>query len=183
MSAQKTLVTAEELLRMSAEGRRCELVDGEVIEMVPTGGIHGRIIVKLAILLGTYVESRALGTVVAGDTGFLLRRDPDTVRAPDVAFLSKERLPAESIGAGFIAAVPDLVVEVISPSDYASQVQAKARAWLDVGARLVWLAYPESKTVVVYRSRRDVTEMSEGDSLDGLPVLPDFSAKVDEIFC
>lgn len=182
MSAQKTLVTADELLCISAEGKRCELIRGEVIDVAPTGGLHGRVANRIAYLLTAYVEPRGLGTIFAAETGFLLQRNPDTVRAPDAAFVAKQRLPSESVAEGYVDGPPDLAVEVISPGDSASQVQAKTRAWLHAGTRLVWVVYPESKTVMVYRSRRDVTELSGGDILDGQPVFPDFSAPVDEVF-
>lgn len=182
MNAQKTLVTADELLRISAQGQRCELIEGEIVEMAPSGAIHGRVANRIAYLLTAYVESRDLGTVFAAETGFLIRQNPDTVRAPDVAFVAKQHLPAEAIGAGYFEGAPDIAVEVISPSDFASQVQAKTQAWLEAGARLVWVVYPESRTVIVYRSPRNVTVLSGPDVLDGKPVFDDFGIPLEDIF-
>ncbi len=182
MSTQQTLVTADELLRISAQGQRCELIEGEIVEMAPSGAIHGRVANRIAYLLTAYAESRDLGTVFAAETGFLIRRDPDTVRAPDVALVRKQRLPAEAISARYFEGAPDIAVEVISPSDLASQVHAKTQAWLQAGARLVWVVYPESRTVTVYRSPRDVTVLSGSDTLDAKPVLEDFAIPLEEIF-
>lgn len=182
MSAQKTLVTADELLRISAQGQRCELIGGEILEMVPSGGIHGRVANRIAYLLTAYVESRDLGTVFAAETGFLIRRNPDTVRAPDVAFVAKQRLPAEAIGTAYLEGAPDIAVEVISASDLASQVHAKTQAWLDAGARLVWVVYPDSRTVTVCRSPRDVTVLFEADTLDAKPVFDDFAVPLEDVF-
>lgn len=180
MSAQKTMVTADELLRISAQGQRCELIEGEIIEMVPGGATHGRVANRIAFLLTAYVESRDLGTVFAAETGFLIGRNPDTVRAPDVAFVAKQRLLAE--GAGYLEGAPDIAAEVISPSDLASQVHAKTQAWLDAGARLVWVVYPDSRTVTVYRSPRDVTVLFEADTLDAKPVFDDFVVPLEGVF-
>ncbi len=181
MSAQKTLVTADELLRISAEGKRCELVDGEVIEMAPTGVNHARVVTRIALALAIYVDSHDLGTVLTGDAGFVIRRNPDTVRAPDVAFLASERLARGSNRPGYFDGAPEIAVEVVSPSDYASEVQAKTQAWLEAGTRLVWVVFPESRTITVYRSQRDVTVLTRSDILDGKPVFSGFSAKVEEI--
>ncbi|MBI2917877.1 MAG: Uma2 family endonuclease [Chloroflexi bacterium] len=182
MSAQKTLVTADELVRISAQGQRCELIEGAVVEMAPTGVNHGLVANRIAVALTNYAESRGLGAVLVGETGFLLRQDPDTVRAPDVAFVAKERLPMGPSGAGYFEGAPDIAVEVVSPSDYASQVQAKTQAWLDAGARLVWVVYPESRTVVTCRSQRAVTVLSGHDTLDAKPVFDDFAVPLEDVF-
>ena len=112
MRTKKATLTAEELLRLSTTGRRYELVKGELWEMPPAGGRHGSVAMRIGIILGSYVRENELGEVFAAETGFILRRDPDTVRAPDAAFVARERLPAGELPAGYLEMVPDLAVEV-----------------------------------------------------------------------
>ena len=111
----RTLVTADELLRMPDEGKRYELIEGELIEMAPAGLRHGEIAATVAVLIGHHVRQNDLGSVFVAEPGFFLQRDPDTVRAPDVAFIAKNRLSPEGAPAGFSDTIPDLVVEVVSP--------------------------------------------------------------------
>ena len=182
MSTQKAYYTAEDLMRISTQGKRFELVKGELVEMAPTGGRHGRVASRIDYRLRGYVELHQLGEVFAAETGFRLARNPDTVRAPDVAFVSKERLPSEEQLVGFPDLVPDLVVEVVSPSDTAGRVQAKVEDWLRAGPRLVWVAYPDTRSVVVYRSLDEVGVLGPEDILPGEPVLPGFSCPVADLF-
>jgi len=182
MSAQKTLLTAEELLRLPGTGYRYELVKGELIKMPPAGAEHGGVSIKIASRLNVYVEAHKLGAVFAAETGFWLRRDPDTVRAPDAAFLTQERLSEGRLPKGYFEGAPDLVVEVVSPNDTASEVQAKVEDWLRAGARLVWVVYPESRSVTVFRSWDDVRMLTSADTLTGDPVLPGFTCPVQEPF-
>ena len=178
----RTLVTADELLRMPDDGKRYELIEGELIEMAPAGSRHGEIAASVVIVLGHYVRKNDLGTIFAAETGFLLRYDPDTVRAPDAAYIVKDRLPREGVPFGFMDTIPDLVVEVVSPNDRAGQVQEKIEQWIEHGVKLVWVAYPECRSIMVYRSLNEVHVLHEGDVLTGDPVLPDFTCPVDEIF-
>lgn len=182
MTTSRTTYTAEDLMRLSSEGKRYELVKGELVEMAPTGGRHGRVSSRIDRRLGHFVEQHGLGELFAAETGFRLSRNPDTVRAPDVAFVARDRLPSADLPVGFPELAPDLVVEVLSPSDTAVQVQAKVEEWLRAGVRLVWVAYPDTRSVVVYRSLSEVTVLGEGDDLQGDPVLPGFSCPVSEIF-
>ena len=178
----RTLVTADELLRMPDDGKRYELIEGELIEMAPAGPRHGEIAATIVIVLGHYVRQNDLGTIFAAETGFLLRYDPDTVRAPDAAFIAKDRLPSEGVPIGYFDTIPDLVVEVVSPSDRAGQVQEKIEQWIEHGVKLVWVAYPECRSITVYRSLSEVQVLHEGDILTGGPVLPGFSCAVSDIF-
>src|SRR5205807_4190515 len=114
---------------------RCELIDGVLIELSPPGGEHAGIASEINGLLREFVKPRGLGRVV-GEMGFVLRRDPDTVRAPDVAFIRAEHIPPTGLGRGFWDGSPDLVIEVISPSNTASEMQGKLRDWIEGGARL-----------------------------------------------
>ena len=178
----RTLVTADELLRMPDDGRRYELIEGELIELAPAGGIHGNIGMKIAGLLFQHVHNNDLGELFAAETGVFLQHDPDTVRAPDVAFIAKDRIPPDGIPVGYLDTIPDLVVEVVSPSDRAGQVQDKIEQWIEHGVKLVWLVHPEQRSITVYSSVREVQVLHEGDTLTGDPVLPDFSCSVSEIF-
>ena len=124
----RTLVTAEELLRMPDDGKRYELIEGELIEMAPAGGRHGNIGVRIVGFLFQYIYKTNLGELFGADTGFFLQRDPDTVRAPDAAFIAMERIPPDGIPTGFVDTIPDLIVEVVSPSDRAGQVHGRSNS-------------------------------------------------------
>src|SRR5213082_3062093 len=143
------LMTADELLRTSIPDKRVELVRGILVVREPAGYRHGRVSMNLAFLLSKHVEGTAAGQVVSGDTGFKLASDPDTVRAPDVAFIRRERLPHPQTR-GFPALGPDLVVEVLSPDSRPGETLAKIGDWLEGGARLVWVIDPERRTASVY---------------------------------
>ena len=182
MSTRTTYATAADLVALSAEGRRCELVEGEIREMAPAGARHGRAALRVGQRIAQYVEPRRIGEAFAAETGFRIRRDPDTVRAPDASFVSNERLPEGGLPSGFLDFAPDLAVEVVSPGDSADAVQSKAEGWLAAGARLVWVVYPESRSVVAYRSGGRAHVLQEGDSLDGHPVFEDFSLPIADLF-
>ena len=176
------LLTADDLLRLDAEGVRGELIRGELSETMPAGRLHGKIIMKLAIRLGAFIEPRKLGTLVASGSGVWLERDPDTVREPDLAFFSAEKIPLDADIPGYAESVPDLVVEVVSPSDKRAAINDKALMWLRYGARLVWVVYPDARAVDVHRDGRPVAALGENDAFDGLDVLPGFSCPVRDIF-
>ena len=182
MRTLKELFTAEELLCLPTVGRRLELVKGKVYEMAPAGGRHGYVAIKTAVPLSAHVQSNRLGHVFAAETGFVLRRDPDTVRAPDVAFIAQSRLSVHEIPDSFIELVPDLVVEVVSPSDTRREVLDKVEDWLRAGVKLVWVLYPISRTASVYRSGASVRDLTETDLLDGEDVVPGFSCRLADLF-
>jgi Uma2 family endonuclease len=165
-------MTAEELFELPDDGMRHELVEGELRTMTPAGFEHGRVALRLGAQILRHVEAQSLGAVLAAETGFVLRRDPDTVRAPDVAFVAADRLPVT--GRGFAELAPDLVVEVVSPSDRASEVAAKAAMWLDAGVRLVWVVDPQARLAAVHHPGGLVTVLREDGVLDGEDVLPGF---------
>ncbi len=179
--ARQTLYTAEDLERLSAEGKRHELVRGELVERPPTNWQHGRVTMRLSNRLATFVEKHALGEVVAAETGFLISRNPDTVRAPDFAFVRKDRVPDNPNEVVFAALAPDLVVEVASPSQTFSYLQTKVQDWLDAGVRLAWVVLPERRSIAVYTPRTHLF-LYEGDVLDGGTVLPGFSCPLEDIF-
>jgi Uma2 family endonuclease len=165
-------------------GRRLELVEGELVEMSPTGGEHGETTVDLTLLVGNFVKRNKLGRLSGAETAYILYQDPDptikpTIRAPDLGFVRLERAP-EPFGPGFIPLVPDLAVEVISPSEKVGDVENKLRDYLRYGVRLIWMIYPGSH-VMVY-SRGTVRRLIADDQLDGDDVLPGFSVRVGDMF-
>jgi Uma2 family endonuclease len=176
------LVTADELLRMPDRGVRRELVRGEVREMSPGGSRHGRIGAKILSRLVAYVEASGLGEVYNADTGFRLSSDPDTVRAPDVSFVTRER--AEAIGdiEAFVPGAPDLAIEVISPTDSYGEVDEKVAEYLEAGCRMVVVVNPRRRTAAVYRSRSDIVLLREDDSLDGGDVVPGWTLPLRDVF-
>jgi Uma2 family endonuclease len=178
--AAEPVTTAKQLLERPDLGR-CELVRGELIMMSPAGEEHGWIAMNIGAPLGVFVRQHKLGRVYAGDTGFSIGRDPDTVRAPDVAFVRAERA-GDKPAARFFPGAPDLAVEILSPSDRAGEVLAKVHDWLDAGCRAVWLVDPRTRTVTAYRSRSRITVLGIGDQLGGEDVVEGFSMPVAEIF-
>ena len=158
---------------------RCELIDGEIIDMAPAGFEHGFVVANIAALLGSFARSHQLGRVLAGDPGFIVNER--NVRAPDVAYLDVERV-AQAPARGFMRFVPNLAVEVVSPSDSYSEVIAKARMWVDQGVSLVWIVDPSSQTVEVYAPGRALVQLTADARIDGAEVLPGFSCVVAEFF-
>ena len=159
-----------------------ELIAGELIELTPSpGSPHAFSQNRLSTVLDNFARPRALGAVFT-ECGFLISTDPDTVRAPDVAFVSIDRLPAEGLLAGYMPMAPDLAVEVVSPSDRATYIQGKVRAWLDAGSRLVWVAYPSTRSVTAHLPGGETIEFAADDILDGAPVLEGLQARVSSLF-
>jgi Uma2 family endonuclease len=183
MSATLTKpVTADELLAMPDDGYRYELVKGELRKMAPTGDEHGDVTMELAGALHQHVKQHNLGKVYAAETGFKLGSDPDTVRAPDIAFVALDKVQRTGRLRGFRSGAPDLAVEVLSPSDRVSGVEDKVAEWLDGGARMVWVVSPKLHTVTVYRSLTDIVTLTEKDALDGGDVVRGFKIEVAKIF-
>ena len=174
--------TASELFAMPDDGFRYELVKGELRKMSPSGSEHGAIIINITLLLCQYVKANKLGVCFGAETGFKIASDPDTVRAPVVAFVRQERIPESGIPKKFWPGAPDLAVEVLSPGDTRREVAEKVEDWLQAGARAVWVIDPRRRSVTVHRPMTDVTVLSEGDELDGGEVVPGFRCKAAEIF-
>ena len=181
-TTETKLLTALDMLRLYSEGVRGELIRGVLCEAMPAGQRYGKIVMRLGAALFNFSEGEGLGTVVASDSGVWLERDPDTVREPDIAFTSVERLPLGEDAAGYAEVIPDLVVEIASPSDTRRELHDKAYMWLGHGVRLVWVVHPETRTVDVYRPDDPVATLSEGDALDGLDVLQGFTCAVSAVF-
>ncbi|MBV9470604.1 MAG: Uma2 family endonuclease [Abitibacteriaceae bacterium] len=176
------LMTADEFFTMSFPDGRAELIQGEVFQMSPAGGEHGTLAMRLGGRLFAYVETHKLGEVCAAETGFIIARNPDTVRAPDTAFISNERLTGVTRPKKFWPFAPDLAVEVVSPGDTAEEIEQKVKDWFSGGTRLVWIAYPSSQTIHIYHSAISVQILQKGDVLTGDDVVPGFSCAVADIF-
>lgn len=146
------------------------------------GEEHGEIVLNLGIILGGFVKPRRLGRLVGSDTGVRLERSPDTVREPDIAFISYDKRPRGERNPGYVQVPPDLVVEVVSPNDRLDEVNDKARMWLNYGVPLVWVVYPGDREVEVHTSDAPVVTLTEDDTLDGGAILPGFTCPVRDIF-
>lgn len=182
MSTKTQLVTADELLRMPRGRFRYELVEGELRTMSPAGGAHGALAFNFSLILGSYVKAHNLGVCFGAETGFKLTSNPDTVLAPDAAFVRRERIPADGIPKKFWAGPPDLAVEIMSPSDTVAEAGRKASDWLAAGTLAVWVVNPKKRTVTVYRSAEEVETLDEKDYLEGGEVVPGIRCEVSEIF-
>ena len=176
------LLTAADLLRLGGQGVRGELIRGVLCETMPTGELHGKIVTRLVGALFSFVEPRGLGTLFAADSGVWLERDPDTVREPDIAFTSVEKLPLDAWNTGYAEVVPDLVVEIVSSSDSRREVHDKAHMWLSHSVRLVWVVHPETRTIDIYQPVEAVVTLGEQEALDGLDVLTGFTCAVSAVF-
>jgi Uma2 family endonuclease len=174
-------ITADELLRLNIPNKRTELVRGELVVREPAGSQHGYIAMRIGAALFAFVDSHRLGRVYAAETGFVLRRDPDTVRAPDAAFVSSARLPAAT-ARGYLDGAPDLAVEVLSPGDRPGEVLNKVGEWLDAGALLVWVIAPEQRRARVYRADGIESQLLDTDVLEGESVLPGFRQSIAALF-
>lgn len=177
-----TLLTADDLWNLPNHGGRSELVRGELREMAPAGFDHGTVTGRLTVKLGAVVMAQKLGEILAAETGFLIARDPDTVRAPDIAFVCQDRIRHEKRPATFWIGAPDLVVETMSPSDTVLDTDEKVQEWLAAGARLVWTLNPRQQTVKVYRPGEPVRILGTHDTLDGEEVVPGFRILIAELF-
>ena len=173
MDSRVALMTADELLHLHLPDKRTELVRGRLIVREPAGWTHGVVAMNIGAKLAAHVNQHGAGVVLAAETGFRLESDPDTVRAPDVAFVARDRIPESP--RGFPALAPDLAVEVLSPDDRAGEVLAKVGEWLSAGTKLVWVVDPARFLARVYRADGSETAVSVDSTLDGEDLLPGFS--------
>jgi Uma2 family endonuclease len=181
MSVATHLTSAEELFAMPDDGYRYELVNGELRRMPPAGGPHGSAAMEIGSRLAEYVRAKKLGVVFAAETGFRLTSNPDTVRAPDAAFVSRERIERIGIPKGYWPGAPDLAVEVVSPGDTFTEVEEKVIDWLTAGTKMVIVLNPEKRTVSVYRGAI-ATLLLDRDTLSGEDVVPGWSVAVKDLF-
>lgn len=176
-------VTAADLLALpTGMGQRHELVLGELRVMSPSGWRHGNVVSNLHGLLAPFVRQHNLGMMFGAETGFRLARNPDTVRAPDCAFISKQHLPDVMPQESFWPGAPDLAVEVLSPNDRTGEVDEKIEAWLESGTQAVWIVDPNLQTVTIYESGNRVSVKAAGQTLDGDSLVPGFSCSIDDLF-
>jgi Uma2 family endonuclease len=188
MAIQQKVYTTDDLWELShapsgSIEKRYELVQGEIREMSPAGGLHGGLASDLNIEIGVFVKQHDLGFVTAAETGYILYTDPvkgDTVRAPDVGFVAKHRLP-DGLPVKYIPLAPDLAVEVVSPTDTADEIEEKVRDYLRAGTRLIWVWYPKTRSVVEH-TLSGVNRYGEDDTLSGGDVLPRLTISIKAIF-
>ena len=173
--------TAQDLERLSAEGFHYELIQGGLRPMSPSGGPHGDATSRVSFYVNSVVYGDDLGMTFAAETGFVVGRDPDTIKAPDFAFVRHERLPA-SLPEGYVPLVPDLAVETRSPNDTGREVAEKVEEWRIAGVRIVWVIEPRKRTITTHRLGRSPRVLGVGDTLDGEDVLPGLSVPVERIF-
>ena len=175
-------ITAEQLLEMDAKGMRGELIRGVFCPTMPAGMKHGEIVVNLVMFLGAEIKPNRLGRLMASDSGVKVETDPDTVREPDIAYFSKERLALDADVPGYAEVPPDLVVEVVSPTDSVRGINDKASMWITSGVRLVWVVWPETRMIEVHRPAQPVTTLRETDTLTAEDILPQFKIPIKDIF-
>lgn len=182
MNKTTTLLTADDLWNLPKDGKRHELVKGELRTMAPAGFEHGAVGSNLHGALFIHVKGNNLGLLLGAETGFVIERDPDTVRAPDIAFVRKQRIDQGGIPKQFYPGAPDLAVEVVSPGDTLNEVDEKVEEWLTHGTTMVWVVNPKQKTVSVYHVQRHPVILTADDDLEGWDVIPGFRIKVRDIF-
>ena len=174
------LMTGEELMALGDIGP-CELIEGRVTVVSPTKPRHGRYEYRLARAIGTFVDEQDLGEVQVGEVGLYIRRNPDTIRAADLLFISHERL-ARATPDSFLDVAPELVAEILSPDDRWSQVKEKLNQYFEIGVVVVLIVNPNERTVSVYRSPDDVQQFGENDVLSVEEVLPGFYLALIDLF-
>ena len=173
-------LTADDLMRLQPPDMRAELVRGQMIVREPAGFRHGDVAMRIALDIGHFLRTNPIGRLVAAETGFVLSTNPDTVRAPDVAFIRHDRIP-DPMPRGYARFAPDLAVEVLSPDDRAAEVSEKIVDWLKAGTQLVWIIDPDRRQARVHRANGTVLVVNESDSFDGEDVLPGFSCTLAEV--
>jgi len=176
------LLTVEDLWALGDDGHRYDLIRGDLHRMALAGGEHGQIGVMISSALLTHVRPRRLGAVFGADTGFILARSPDTLLAPDVAFVHADRLPPRDQRIGYLELAPDLAVEVISPSERPADVAQKVAIYLAAGVQMVLVVEPRQRTITVHAQGQASRVLQEGDELDGGDVLPGFRVPAAEVF-
>lgn len=181
MSIAAKLVTAEEFYALPNHGGRAELIEGQIHPMSPANYNHGYIEHNLSGEIYIYAKQNRNGQGFGAETGFLIARDPDTVLAPDCAFVRRERIKEVERRRGFCGAHPDLAVEVISPSETKREVADKARRWLQAGVSVVWVIDPETRQATVYEGSA-IRIIGENDHLTAENLMPGFSVRLGDLF-
>jgi Uma2 family endonuclease len=182
MASTEKLLTAEAFEQLPDDGKRYELIDGELREMAPTVNWHGEVEINLGTLLNVHVRPQGLGRVSCGEVLYIVRRNPDRVRAADIAFLRQDRVPSLEARQHILEVIPDLVVEILSKSDTIEAISDKIDDWLQAGVQMLWIVDPFRRTVTMYQPGRDPSLLGEHGTLVGDPVIPGFRCPVAEIF-
>lgn len=183
MAVKQQLVTAEELWEMpEVPGKRFELIDGEVVEVSPASARHGLIAGAVHDALKHHVRQRDLGLVMGDNVGYVLRRDPDQVRAPDVSFLAWDSAPEGDDLDRFVQGPPTLAVEVVSPNDRANDIRERVQDYIEAGTQQVWVLWPQRSSASVYSLAADTRELGPDAVLDGGDVLPGLTVRVGDLF-
>jgi Uma2 family endonuclease len=178
-----TILTAEDLWAMpEVSGKRYELVRGELVEVPGAGGVHTFVARLLFRLLDGFVVPRGLGEVIQDGLGYIVLRDPDVVRVPDLSFVSAERVPKDGLPIAYWPVAPDLAVEVVSPNDRAEDVHKKVLEYLEGGSRLVWVLWSDTRSVTAHAADGSIVELGPDDELEGGDVLPGFRVIVGDLF-
>jgi Uma2 family endonuclease len=177
--ASDPVLTGEELLALGDVGP-CELIDGRIVRMTPTGAEHSRIEGALVRLIGNFADERRCGWVLAGEVGIYTRRNPDRIRGADLAFVARDQ--AATIPEGFLELAPELVVEIISPNDRWTDVRDKIDEYFAIGVERVWAVEPRSRQILVYTSPTQATPYRPGDRLRGTGSLEGLEIEVDRVF-
>jgi Uma2 family endonuclease len=176
------LLTEDDLLRLPQDHMRHELVRGQLRTMPLCDGEHGAVVINVTVPLAQYVDEHHLGRVFAAGTGFTTAKGPDTVRAPDGAFVAAARIAGVGIGEEFFRGPPDLAVEVDSASDTMDEVDETVEDWLEAGVSLVWVVDPTPRRVTVHAKKQTRRILGESDVLGGGNVVPGFTLPIREIF-
>jgi Uma2 family endonuclease len=179
--AQKRLLTAEEFFEFPSprDGSQQELVRGEIVVMPPPGILHGVTCSKVNRTIGVFIDAGLGGTLTCNDAGFITDRGPDSVRGPDISYWAKERL--SELPVGYTEIAPDLVVEVLSPSNTSNQIRDKLVEYFAKGVRLVWVIAPEDRTLAIYHMPDEAVLLAETATLTGEDVLPGFACRVSDL--
>jgi len=177
--AEPKLITGDELLAMSDMGP-CELIDGRIISLTPPGSEHGVIEAILTWFLQNFVIPRKLGWVLSGEAGIYIRRHPDRVRGMDIAFISYQRQPI--LPKGYLTIAPELIIEIVSPSDRWRDVEDKIEEYFAIGVTRVWVVDPESQTVRIYQSALAYVKLNRRDTVRGEGILEDFLLPLEQLF-
>lgn len=178
--SEDSLMTGEELFRRP-DLEPCELVNGRVVPTMPTGDEHGDVELELGMRLRAYGKESKRGRAIGGEVGIYIRRDPDTVRAADIVFISRER-DLRPRAKGYLEIAPELVVEVLSPEDRWNKVKEKLEDYFSAGVDRVWVLVPMHRRILVYRSPTEFVQLDEGQVLTDEELLPGFSVPVAELF-
>ena len=181
-TAKNKLLTAEDLLRLNSQGVKGELIRGVLHETVSVGKVHARLAIRIGGEIERHARRLRLGQVGGSDGGVFIERDPDTVREPDVYFVSADRLPLDDESDGYLEVVPELVVEIVSPNDRDGDVSEKIGMWLNLGVSMALEVRPGTRSILVHRPGTPAVTLSGNDVLDGANVLPGFTLPLSEIF-